>query len=254
MGKPASKAKPSDRRDRRSDRRKGRSNPREEYIPENNDPRAEPPRRHVLECQSPAQKVYLTHLESKVLTIASGCAGTGKTFVAASHASKLKLDREISKIIVTRPVVESKGAGAGLGFLPGTKEEKTDPYFEPLKQVFLQWFGKSYLENMLRNEDIQYVPLEFIRGMTFDNAYVILDEAQNTTPGQMKMFLTRIGKYSRVAINGDSDQKDIKGESGLEDILKRLRGMDDVGFVEFQEKDVIRSTFVKEILKRYRTS
>lgn len=208
-------------------------------------------RKPRLEAKTEAQGHYLLSMESKPLTFGLGPAGTGKTYVCTTLAAQKLAERQVSKIIVTRPAVE---AGQGLGFLPGTIEEKFAPYFAPFKQVFEEYFGPSHLEYLIKRGTIEIAPLEYIRGLTFDNAFVILDEAQNTTPAQMKLFLTRIGEYSTVVVNGDTDQKDIQGLSGLEDATNRLDGMPSVGVVEFTEDDVVRSGIVREILKRYRTT
>ncbi len=208
-------------------------------------------RRPQLHAKTEAQGHYLLSLESKQLTFGVGPAGTGKTYVCTTYAAQLLDQKRVEKLIVTRPAVE---AGQGLGFLPGTIEEKFAPYFAPFKQVLEAYFGASHLEYLIKRGVIEIAPLEYIRGLTFDNAFVILDEAQNTTPRQMKLFLTRLGQYSRVAVNGDIDQQDIEGLSGLQDAVNRFTGMSKVGIIEFDEDDVVRSGLVKEILQRYRKS
>lgn len=202
-----------------------------------------------LNALTEAQGHYLIAMEGSQLTIGTGPAGTGKTFVCAMKAATMLMERSIGQIIITRPMVT---AGKGAGYLPGELEEKFAPFFEPFYNTFAQAFGKSHLENLMRSERIVAKPLDYIRGLTFDNAFVILDEAQNTTPEQMKLFLTRIGEHSKVVINGDVTQKDIQGLSGLEDALRRLRGLGGVTMVEFDEDDIVRSGLVKEIIKRYR--
>lgn len=204
-----------------------------------------------LEAKTEAQGHYLLSMQSNQLTFGRGPAGTGKTYLCTMLAARLLADKSVSKLIVTRPAIE---AGGGLGFLPGTVEEKFAPYFAPFKQVLEEFFGTSHLEYLRKRGIIEIAPLEYIRGLTFDNAFVILDEAQNTTPAQMKLFLTRLGEYSRVVVNGDTDQKDIKGLSGLEDAYVRLQGLRGVGMCEFTEDDVVRSGIVRDILRRYRSS
>lgn len=196
-----------------------------------------------------AQGHYLISLESKQLTFGVGPAGTGKTYVCTAWAAKQLMARRISKIIVTRPAVE---AGRGLGFLPGTIEEKFEPYFAPFRHILASLLGASHLDYLIKREQIVIAPLEFIRGLTFDDCIVILDEAQNTTAEQMKLFLTRLGENSVTIVNGDVSQKDIPGLSGLEDAMKRLKGLAQVGSVTFTEDDIVRSGLVKEILLRYR--
>jgi phosphate starvation-inducible protein PhoH and related proteins len=164
-------------------------------------------------------------------------------------AAKAISDGSIDKIIVTRPVVE---AGESLGFLPGELDEKYEPYLQPLRQVFNERLGKSQTEMFLKNGKIEPVPLAYMRGMTFKDCFVILDEAQNVTPQQMKMFLTRIGDNCTVIVNGDPDQKDIPGPSGLDDAIKRVGFIPVVKVVRFDVRDVVRSDLVGEILEAYR--
>lgn len=202
-----------------------------------------------LECQTEAQYQYLNLMQTKQLTFGTGPAGTGKSFVATSHACQQLIDRRVSKIIITRPAVSTDE----MGYLPGEIDEKFAPYFEPLRRIFLEWFGASHLDLMLKRGTIEIAPLAYMRGLTFDNAFVIMDEAQNATPQQMKLFLTRIGKYSTVVVNGDDDQKDIRGLSGLTDAVTRLERLDSVGHLAFTEDDVVRSGLVRDILRCYRS-
>ena len=214
------------------------------------------PRRHEnplvkrtdFECQTETQTQYRVAIDSHKLIFGTGPAGTGKTYIATCCACKKLIDKEISRIVVTRPAINAEEE---IGFLPGELAEKWAPYFRPLRDIFTQWFSESHLENMLKRNVIEIAPMGFIRGRTFDNAFVILDEAQNTTMGQMKLFLTRIGEYSTVVVNGDVSQKDIKGKSGLDDALERFDGMKACQVIEFTEKDIVRSGLVREILKRY---
>lgn len=203
-----------------------------------------------LVCKGDTQPLYLNAIRANTVTFGVGPAGTGKTYVATKWAA-IEIDQKrYARMIIVRPIVE---AGGGLGFLPGDVAEKTDPYQEPFKRVLIDHWKEAHLENLMRGEDarVVFVAPEFIRGRTFDNAVVILDEAQNMTPLQMKTFLTRIGENSKVIINGDIDQVDIKGMSGLKDAMERLQGLENVEFVHFTEEDVVRSGIVKSILKRY---
>lgn len=202
-----------------------------------------------LTCKSTAQKKYLATIRSNALTVGTGPAGTGKTYVCTAFAAEELREKRVKRIIVTRP---AEAADDGMGYLPGDIMEKFAPYFEPFKRVLIQYFGETHLEYLLKKGIVEIAPIGFLRGMTFEDAIVLLDEAQNTTPKQMKLFLTRIGENTKVIVNGDTDQKDIKGPSGLEDILKRLPDCPDVGFFEFTEEDIVRSGLVKDILKRYR--
>jgi len=205
--------------------------------------------RKPLEAKTEAQAHYIMGIEANTLTFGVGPAGTGKTYICTRIGAKLLDEKRISRLVVTRPAVE---AGGGLGFLPGTIHEKFAPYFAPFRDVLEDYFGKSHVEYLIKTGAIEIQPLEYIRGLTFDDAFVILDEAQNTTPGQMKLFLSRIGNYSRVVVNGDVTQKDIDGVSGLEDAMDRLEGLKGVGIIEFDEDDIVRSGICKEIMKRYR--
>lgn len=202
-----------------------------------------------LEPKTEVQAHYLMSIETKQLTFGVGPAGTGKTYVCTKFACQQFELGNVEKIIVTRPAVE---AGGGLGFLPGNIHEKFAPYFAPFRAVLDEHFGAAYVDNLIKLGKIEIQPLEYIRGLTFENAFVILDEAQNTTPMQMKLFLSRIGEYSTVVVNGDITQKDIEGQSGLQDAIDRLTGLDAVNVVEFDEDDIVRSGLVKEIIKRYR--
>lgn len=194
------------------------------------------------------QKRYLNAMKGFVLTLATGPAGTGKTWLCAALAAQMLESGEIDKIIITRPAVE---AGESLGFLPGELEEKFDPYLQPFRDVLNERLGKSYVEFLIKRGQIEAAPLAYMRGRTFKNAFVILDEAQNTTPTQMKMFLTRIGHDCRVVVNGDMAQKDVKGESGLEDAVARLSYIPSVKHVNFTREDIVRSGLVQEIVSAY---
>lgn len=212
-------------------------------------PRRRKPLR-ALEAKTEAQGHYMIAIQGNQLTFGTGPAGTGKTYICTRMACEALNNGDIKKIIVTRPAVEA--SDGGMGFLPGDISEKFAPYFAPFRAVMDEVLGASHVDNLIKLGKIEIQPLEYIRGLTFDDAMVILDEAQNTTPGQMKLFLSRIGENARVVVNGDISQKDIPGDSGLEDAMHRLRGLNKVGYVEFTEDDIVRSGLVKEIIKRYR--
>jgi len=201
-----------------------------------------------------AQGQYMCAIDSKQLTFGLGPAGTGKTYICTRMACDMLDNKEISKIIVTRPAVEA--SDGGIGFLPGDIHEKFAPYFAPFRAVFDEVWGASKTEYLIKTGVIEIAPLEFIRGLTFKEAFVILDEAQNTTPGQMKLFLTRLGEDAKVVIIGDLSQKDITGQSGLQDAVDRLdtehMRKKYVYVHEFTEDDIVRSGIVKEILMAYR--
>jgi phosphate starvation-inducible PhoH-like protein len=195
-----------------------------------------------------AQKQYFNSMKTNTITFGIGVAGTGKSYVAISYAAQLLQEKKINKIILTRPAVE---AGESFGFLPGELDEKYAPYIDPVKDILNKRLGTSFTDYLFKRKIIEARPLAFIRGSTFEEAFVILDEAQNCTPTQMKMFLTRIGEDAKVVIDGDIQQKDIKGTSGLSDAIVRLHGMNDVGIVTFDIEDVVRSGICKEIIRRY---
>ncbi len=195
-----------------------------------------------------AQGKYLGSIKSNTITFGIGPAGTGKTFVAASVAADMIKSKSVDKIILVRPAVE---AGESFGFLPGELEEKYEPYMEPLLDALHRRLGRSFTDYLIKRNHIQCKPLSFMRGKDFNNCAIILDEAQNTTPVQMKMFLTRIGQNCKVIIDGDLKQKDIQGQSGLSDALDKLQNMNSCGIVEFTFDDVVRSGIVREILERY---
>ena len=202
-----------------------------------------------LEPQNEKQKRYMNAIKSFQVVFGIGPAGTGKTYVAGAIACEMLKAKQIEKIIITRPAVD---AGESLGFLPGELEDKYEPYITPLRSVFEARLGKSEFEYFLRVGKIQALPLAYMRGMTFDDAFVILDESQNVTPSQMKMFLTRIGKNCKVVIDGDIEQKDIQGVSGLSDAISKISYIPSIKVVKFDDEDVVRSGLVAEIIKAYR--
>ena len=202
-----------------------------------------------LQAQTEAQGHYICALGDSQLVFAIGPAGTGKTYVASAFAADLLQSKAIEKIIITRPNVE---VGAGFGFLPGELEDKYAPYLAPFKEIMIERMGLSQYEYALKVETIHPQPLAFLRGATFNNAFVILDEAQNCTPAEMKMFLTRIGKNCTVVVDGDPEQCDLHGPSGLNDAVNRLESIPGVSVVEFTEDDIVRSGLIRDILIAYR--
>lgn len=204
----------------------------------------------TLTPKTQAQANYIRSIMTQPLTFGVGPAGTGKTYVAVSIAAEKLESREIDKLIITRPVIE---AGENLGFLPGEMEEKIAPYFAPVRLILERRLGKGQVEMFVKSGRIEFLPLAFMRGHTLERAFVLLDEAQNTTPSQMKMFLTRLGEDTTAVIDGDITQKDLPAHqlSGLVDGLKRLSGMRGVGGVEFTRADVVRSGLVADIVERY---
>ncbi len=196
------------------------------------------------------QKQYVDLIRSKMIVFGIGPAGTGKTYLAMAMAINAFKNDEVGRIILTRPAIE---AGEKLGFLPGDLQSKVDPYLRPLYDALHQIMGaESFMANMEKGL-IEVAPLAYMRGRTLDNAYIILDEAQNTTPAQMKMFLTRIGFDSKVIVTGDLTQKDLPSgtTSGLDVALKVLEGIDEIGMARLTSEDVVRHPLVQRIVKAY---
>ena len=198
------------------------------------------------------QKRYVDAIRDHMIVFGMGPAGTGKTYLAMAMAITAFKNEEVGRIILTRPAIE---AGEKLGFLPGDLQSKVDPYLRPLYDALYQIMGaESFVKNTEKGV-IEVAPLAYMRGRTLDNAYIILDEAQNTTPAQMKMFLTRIGFGSKVVITGDQSQKDLAPgtESGLDVAVSVLRGVDEIAFCKLTSKDVVRHPLVQKIVKAYET-
>ena len=196
------------------------------------------------------QKKYVDLIRDKMIVFGVGPAGTGKTYLAMAMAITALRNNEVNKIILTRPAIE---AGENLGFLPGDLQSKVDPYLRPLYDALYQIMGaESFISNSEKGI-IEVAPLAYMRGRTLDNAFIILDEAQNTTPAQMKMFLTRIGFGSKVIVTGDRTQKDLPRDvvSGLDIALKVLSKVDDIGFAFLDNNDVVRHPLVQKIVKAY---
>lgn len=194
-----------------------------------------------------AQQLYLEAIERSDVVFGIGSAGTGKTYVAASYAAEKLFYREINKIIVTRPNVE---ASRSMGFLPGELEEKYAPYLEPFEGVFTRAFGKSLYDLFRKRGQIEPKPLGFMRGATFDNAIVLVDECQNMTDKEFKLLLTRIGENTKVIFSGDSRQVDIP-DSGLMNTIERLKFIPEIETIEFFPQDIVRSNLCKQIILEY---
>jgi phosphate starvation-inducible protein PhoH and related proteins len=196
------------------------------------------------------QKIFIDAISRNDITFAIGPAGTGKTYLAVVYAVACLKNQEFKKIILTRPAVE---AGENLGFLPGDLKEKVDPYLRPLYDALHDMLGVEQTEKMLEKGQIEIAPLAYMRGRTLDNAFVILDEAQNTLPSQMKMFLTRMGFRSKIIVTGDITQIDLRKDqrSGLIQAVNLLKSIEEIAFVEMTTADVVRHPLVAKILEKY---
>lgn len=196
------------------------------------------------------QLEYLKTLQQKELVFAAGPAGTGKTYIAVAMAVSMFLNKQVERIILSRPAVE---AGEKLGFLPGDLKEKIDPYLRPLYDALHDMLPAEQINKFMETNEIEIAPLAFMRGRTLNHAFIILDEAQNTTATQMKMFLTRLGEGSRVVVTGDLSQVDLPPhtKSGLSDALVKLRQIKEIGFIHFSDRDIIRHPLTAKIVKAY---
>lgn len=196
------------------------------------------------------QKQYIDMIREKMIVFGIGPAGTGKTYLAMAMAVNAFKKNEVERIILTRPAIE---AGEKLGFLPGDLQSKVDPYLRPLYDALFEIMGAESFNINLEKGLIEVAPLAYMRGRTLDNAFIILDEAQNTTPSQMKMFLTRIGFGSKVIVTGDGSQKDLPPnvKSGLDEAVKILKDIPEIGFNKFSTRDVVRHPLVQRIVKAY---
>lgn len=204
----------------------------------------------ILRARTVGQKRYVDAIKNNTIVLGIGPAGTGKTYLAVAMAVKAFREHKVRKIILTRPAVE---AGEKLGFLPGDLQDKVDPYLRPLYDALFDMFGAESFGRYMEKGIIEVAPLAYMRGRTLDEAFIILDEAQNTTSEQIKMFLTRLGNESRMVITGDITQIDLPDakKSGLVEAVKILKGIDDIEIHRFTEKDVVRHKLVQDIIKAY---
>ena len=204
----------------------------------------------VIAPKTMTQRMYMEAIDRNDLVFGIGPAGTGKTYLAVAQAVAALLSKRVSRIILTRPAVE---AGERLGFLPGTLQEKVDPYLRPLYDALYEMIDVEKIEKLLERNTIEVAPLAFMRGRTLNDSFIIMDEAQNTSPEQMKMILTRQGFNSKMVVTGDVTQIDLhQGQrSGLVEVIDVLRGVEGVSFVQFDDRDVVRHTLVQRIVRAY---
>ncbi|HWT40563.1 MAG TPA: PhoH family protein [Dongiaceae bacterium] len=247
------------REERRAARRKGNIKyqgnlitlpPVEQFSPEKHELLME------FKARNPAQEQYAMLIKNNTVTFGYGSAGTGKSFVGIALAALDIRELKKKRLIITRPIVEAKGGGAGLGFLPGTVEQKVDPYLKPVKEILAKFFTPGHLEYLFSHDVAEFATLEHMRGRTFDDSYIIVDEAQNATVEQMKLVLTRIGRNTKVVINGDTRQTDLTGQkhvSGLIDAIRRFHGKEGFASHLFTPKDVVRHDIVQTVIEAYET-
>lgn len=203
-----------------------------------------------IKAKTLGQKKYIESIKNNTIVIGVGPAGTGKTYLAVAMAVSAFRAKQVNRIILTRPAVE---AGEKLGFLPGDLQQKVDPYLRPLYDALFDMLGPESFQKYQERGNIEVAPLAYMRGRTLDDSFIILDEAQNTTPEQMKMFLTRLGFGSKIVVTGDITQIDLPDgkKSGLVEVIKILKNVDDIQTVKFSEKDVVRHKLVQDIIKAY---
>ncbi|MBR3095861.1 MAG: PhoH family protein [Clostridia bacterium] len=203
-----------------------------------------------IKAKTLGQKKYIEAIRQKTIVLGVGPAGTGKAYLAVAMAVSAFRAKEVERIILTRPAVE---AGEKLGFLPGDLQQKVDPYLRPLYDALFDMLGAEQFQRYQERGNIEVAPLAYMRGRTLDDSFIILDEAQNTTPEQMKMFLTRLGFGSKIVVTGDITQIDLPDgkRSGLVDVIKILKHVEDIETVRFTEKDVVRHKLVQDIIKAY---
>lgn len=220
----------------------------QEFLDEKFGPTPVPRSNEPLVAKTETQKRYINAIKSFPLTFGIGPAGTGKTYIAGAIAAQMIENKAIKTIIVTRPAVE---AGESLGFLPGELDQKYEPFIAPFRMVLEERLGKGMVEYLIKSGRLQALPIAYMRGRTFRDAFVILDEAQNTTPRQMKLFLSRIGSNCKTVVDGDPNQVDLSGPSGLTDATRRLKHIPSIKVVTFTRDDIVRSGLVSEIVQAY---
>jgi phosphate starvation-inducible PhoH-like protein len=201
-----------------------------------------------IQAKNQSQRQFMAAIKSNTMVFGLGPAGTGKSYCTAAMAAEALISGDIDRIIFTRPAVET---GNSMGFLPGKLEDKFDPYFSAFKSCLISNAGKGVVECAVKNGNIAVEPLSYMRGKTFNRCFVVLDEAQNCTPEEIKMFMTRVGNNSTVVINGDLSQSDINGCSGLYDAINRVHDVPGIQVHEFTYADIVRSDIVKDIIMKY---
>lgn len=211
--------------------------------------RATPRTDYVIRGKTTKQNEYLAAIDKAFVTFSTGPAGVGKTFCAVAKACQHLEEGKVSQIILTRPLQDAEEDK--LGILPGEIDDKFGPYIAPMTELLNQFLGRSKVEAYIKAGKIRGIPLALVRGHTFDNAFIIASEMQNSSPKTMKLILTRLGTYTKIILDGDIRQKDISGISGMEDATRTLSGLPGIEFVEFDKSDIVRSGIVRLIVDRY---
>lgn len=204
-----------------------------------------------LKPQTEAQRRLLSSLRANTLTVSEGSAGTGKTYVALAYAAQLLQDRQIDRLVLTRPLVGVDDEDEKIGALPGDLKDKMYFWALPMLDILEERLGRSFVKDLIHLDRIRVTPLAYLRGSSFVDTFIHCTEAQNTTPAQLKMLLTRVGDGTKVCVEGDTKQSDLHRENGLTDVIRRLDGMPDFGVIEFVRGDVVRSGFCQRVLERY---
>lgn len=203
----------------------------------------------TFSAMSDEQRNLIKEIQKNIITFVHGCPGSGKTFIATLFGLTELLKGKYQKLILTRPCVEAYGEN--LGFLPGDQQDKIAPYMIPIFDILLDYMPQKEIERMISDRIIVTLPLAFYRGISLKNAFVIMDEAQNTIHQQVRMFLTRIGQNCKMVITGDVNQSDIRGPSGLQDAIERLKGVDNIGIVEMTKNSIVRHPIIEKIEEKY---
>lgn len=207
------------------------------------------PKPTPLTAKTPAQRRLLSSLRSNTLTMCAGSAGVGKTYVTLSYAADLLQRKEIERIVLARPMVSADGEDVGA--LPGDLDMKLAPWVFPMMDILEERLGKSFVQYLLKTDRIRISPLAYMRGSSFKDAFIVITECQNATVSQTKMALTRVGENTKIVLDGDPGQTDLRQANGLEDAVTRLEGVEGVGVVRFSKQDVVRSGFCRTVLERY---
>lgn len=231
-------------------RRSKKSSQAQEINFENDLPLPRPPRIETspLEAKTASQERYIRAIKGSIITFGIGAAGTGKSYIATALAADMLKAGKFERIIITRPAVSAQ---EDLGFLPGELEDKFAPYIYPVKEILEERLGKGQVEYLLRHKTIEGLPVAYMRGRTFKKCIVVVDEVENFNKDQFKLILTRVGEDCKIVFTGDTSQKDIRGESGVDDAINRISWIPQVSVVRFTSQDVVRSGICREIVQSY---